>query len=210
MNECENKKCNVRHDGSFGSGRFCSKSCANARNHSAETRKKTSESLKKTIKNGERPQPYLSSEKIEEAIRKKKEKAIDKLLKKDFSTLKYDSLRKRIFYEQNGACNRCNLTEWFNTPLSLELEHKDGDTTNSSRNNLEMLCPNCHSLTETWRGKNKNKNNKNTVTDEQVVRAYLECGNIRQALLKVGLAAKGSNYRRIKRALTLWDVDYKT
>jgi hypothetical protein len=40
---CE--KCGKEHDGSFGSGRFCSKSCANSRKHSEESRLKTSKSL---------------------------------------------------------------------------------------------------------------------------------------------------------------------
>ena len=41
---CEN--CNKEHDGSYGSGRFCSKSCANARHPSDKTKEKISKSLK--------------------------------------------------------------------------------------------------------------------------------------------------------------------
>ena len=44
MNTCE--RCGKEHDGSYGSGRFCSKSCANARDHSDETKKKISNTLK--------------------------------------------------------------------------------------------------------------------------------------------------------------------
>lgn len=46
---CE--RCGAEHDGSFGSGRFCSRSCANARDHSDETKKKTSNTLKERFKN---------------------------------------------------------------------------------------------------------------------------------------------------------------
>ena len=42
---CENKKCKKEHDGSFGSGRFCSRSCANSKNHSKETKAKISKTL---------------------------------------------------------------------------------------------------------------------------------------------------------------------
>ena len=41
---CEN--CKKEHDGSYGSGRFCSRSCANARNRTLEVKEKTSKSLK--------------------------------------------------------------------------------------------------------------------------------------------------------------------
>jgi 5-methylcytosine-specific restriction endonuclease McrA len=40
-------------------------------------------------------------------------------------------------------------------PIPLELEHKDGNCTNHNIENLELLCPNCHALTDTYRGKNK-------------------------------------------------------
>lgn len=42
--------------------------------------------------------------------------------------------------------------------------HKDGNHLNNELENLELLCPNCHALTENWRGKNKNK--KDIVSEE--------------------------------------------
>lgn len=47
-----------------------------------------------------------------------------------------------------------------------------------------------------------------TIPDERVVEAYLATGNIRQCLLSLGLAAKGANYGRVKRALTMWGIEY--
>lgn len=44
MKICE--RCGKEHDGSFGTGRFCSRSCANTRVHSKETKEKTSKTLK--------------------------------------------------------------------------------------------------------------------------------------------------------------------
>ena len=43
-------------------------------------------------------------------------------------------------------CEICNLTEWQGHPIPLELHHIDGDHYNNDFNNLQILCPNCHSL----------------------------------------------------------------
>lgn len=71
----------------------------------------------------------------------------------NFDSVALVSKRKLIFHEQNGCCNRCKISSWLGEKLTLELEHKDGNNENNSRSNLEMLCPNCHSLTPTWRGR---------------------------------------------------------
>ena len=52
-------------------------------------------------------------------------------------------------------CYNCGISEWQGRQLSLELEHKNGNRKDNRIENLELLCPNCHSLTETYRGKNK-------------------------------------------------------
>jgi len=39
------------------------------------------------------------------------------------------------------------------------VHHKDGDRTNNEYENLTLLCPNCHALTDTYRGKNKTTRN---------------------------------------------------
>jgi len=63
-------------------------------------------------------------------------------------------LEEKIFPHQ---CQCCLNTTWLNQPISLELEHKDGNHDNNNLKNLELLCPNCHSLTPTYRGKNVQK-----------------------------------------------------
>ena len=49
---CENKKCNKEHDGSFGSGRFCNRKCANSRKQTSETLIKKSLKTKQAWKRG--------------------------------------------------------------------------------------------------------------------------------------------------------------
>lgn len=54
-------------------------------------------------------------------------------------------------------CDRCGLTEWQGQPLSLELHHVNGDGLDNRLKNLLLLCPNCHSQTDTWGGRNKGR-----------------------------------------------------
>lgn len=54
-------------------------------------------------------------------------------------------------------CYSCSLTEWQGQKIPIELEHKDGNPCNNELTNLTLLCPNCHALTSTYRGKNKKR-----------------------------------------------------
>jgi 5-methylcytosine-specific restriction endonuclease McrA len=54
-----------------------------------------------------------------------------------------------------AECFECGLTEWRGRPLSLELDHVNGTKLDTRLENLRLLCPNCHSQTETYAGRNK-------------------------------------------------------
>ncbi len=54
-------------------------------------------------------------------------------------------------------CEICKLTTWNNVDISLELHHVDGNRYNNKIENLQILCPNCHSQTNNNSGKNKGK-----------------------------------------------------
>lgn len=68
-----------------------------------------------------------------------------------------NKLKNRLFKEEikKRQCEICGLTKWLEKPISFELDHKDGDKTNHKLLNLRIVCPNCHSQTETYRSKNK-------------------------------------------------------
>ncbi len=74
---------------------------------------------------------------------------------KDYATRA--SVRKRIIKESliPYECNECGISNWNGQKLSLHLDHMDGNNWNHELSNLRFLCPNCHSLTETYTGKNK-------------------------------------------------------
>jgi 5-methylcytosine-specific restriction endonuclease McrA len=52
------------------------------------------------------------------------------------------------------VCEECGIENIYNNkPITLELDHIDGDNSNHKLNNLRFLCPNCHSQTPTYRSK---------------------------------------------------------
>lgn len=66
-------------------------------------------------------------------------------------------IRRYIFEKFDNKCAECGWSRVnpFTGTLPLEIEHIDGDSMNNKEENLTLLCPNCHSLTKTYRGANK-------------------------------------------------------
>ena len=66
-------------------------------------------------------------------------------------------LKQRLLVEglKRHECEHCHNQDWLGNPIPLELHHKDGDRTNNTLNNIELLCPNCHALTDNYRGGKK-------------------------------------------------------
>lgn len=62
---------------------------------------------------------------------------------------------KRYLAETYGdVCAVCGINEWQGKPIVLELEHINGMSWDSNEDNVCLICPNCHSQTETYKGKN--------------------------------------------------------
>jgi ribosomal protein S27AE len=57
-----------------------------------------------------------------------------------------DGLKKRL-------CERCGNSEWLGEPIPIELHHVNGDRFDNRLVNLQLLCPNCHALTDNHAGK---------------------------------------------------------
>jgi 5-methylcytosine-specific restriction endonuclease McrA len=83
-------------------------------------------------------------------------------------------LKERLFEEglKEKRCENCLETEWLNTEIPLQLHHIDGDRKNNLLENLQILCPNCHSLTESYAG--KSNRNKTYQSGEKTLRRQIE------------------------------------
>jgi len=187
-------KCNAEFEnvGKWSIKKFCSRKCANSKERPQELRNRISQKL--IGRPTGRILSIAAKKKLNDSIRNFWNAV-------PFDQLKWDTQRKRVIKEQEGKCNRCKIDNWLGEKLILEVDHKDGNNKNNDRINLEGLCPNCHSLTKNWRGRNNKTHNLRTVTDEELLNAIKDSPSICQALWKVGLAAKGTNYTRARKLL---------
>lgn len=69
------------------------------------------------------------------------------------------SIKRRLLRDGilKDECSRCGITEWCGKPLSIQLDHINGVNNDYCLENLRMLCPNCHSLTETYGSRNRKR-----------------------------------------------------
>ena len=110
------------------------------------------------------------------------------------------SLRKRIV-SQNlipYICSVCkNNGEWNGSKLSLQLHHKNGNGKDHKLENVEFLCPNCHSQTSNFSGRSVKRKE---YTDEELLKALKSSLSIASALKSLGMSI-GNNYDRCYRIL---------
>jgi hypothetical protein len=68
-----------------------------------------------------------------------------------------NKLRKRLIKENilENKCSVCGISTWNDNPITLQLDHIDGNNKNHILKNIRLICPNCHSQTETYCGRNK-------------------------------------------------------
>ena len=143
-------KCESQHN---NKGLYCSRSCANSRTFSKESKEKKSLANKKFYESLDNSKKDSIKEKLLEHSLTNQGKLFANLLKEEFDKLTYQSKRKRVIIEQEFKCKCCSLDTWLNRPITFELEHIDGNNKNNERHNLCALCPNCHSLSWSWRGR---------------------------------------------------------
>jgi len=194
----------VQHLCSYGCGKLAqyfvtkqNRPCCSEHYNSCEIiRAKNSNGLKQAYEDG-RARVVWTDEHRRRSIEVKREEVLKDMQTTDPQYRSNHYLKKMIKqYELLPyCCSGCGISKWKEQELVLELDHIDGDAANNKISNLRLLCPNCHSLTSTYRGRSIN-NGKKKVSDEELIVALNESKNIRQALIKVGLSPRGGNYTR--------------
>ena len=118
------------------------------------------------------------------------------------SVARTGAIKKIIIKEKllEYKCEKCgNDGLWYDESIVLELDHKNGNNKDNRLENLRFLCPNCHSQTSTYKGRNRVKR---IVSDDELIESLSNTKNIHQALMNVGLAGAG-NYKRAKKLISL-------
>lgn len=73
-----------------------------------------------------------------------------------------ERIRRYLFETRGQKCEQCGWSEvnLFTGKIPVEIHHKDGNYKNNTEENLQILCPNCHSLTATYKNANVNGGRK--------------------------------------------------
>ncbi len=147
-------KCNITHE---RPGIFCSRSCSNSREWSKEDRLKKSVALiGKPGKRGKRgPRDRAVVDKI---MVKRRETTMRRFSDGEISDR--DTIRRLLTELVGGQCTKCALSTWLNEKITLQVDHIDGNAGNNMPVNLRLLCPNCHSQSDTFGARNKGNGRK--------------------------------------------------
>jgi HNH endonuclease len=71
-----------------------------------------------------------------------------------------DTIRKVLAEVRGYHCEICSISEWQGKPITLQVDHIDGDSGNDTPLNVRLICPNCHSQTTTFGARNKGNGRK--------------------------------------------------
>lgn len=122
----------------------------------------------------------------------------------DFGIVNKRSIREVLLKERPYQCENCGLTNWLGKPIILQVHHIDGNSNHNTRNNLMLLCPNCHSQTENWC--NKNVNRHTNIDDETFLKALKDTTSICEACRLLGITPNQNAYIRAHNLLKNYEA----
>lgn len=106
-------------------------------------------------------------------------------------------IAKKVFIRNHGySCTLCGISSWKDKPITLCIHHVNGNNRDQSLDNLMLLCPNCHSQTDSF-SLSKGKTRK--ISDYQIISAMQISESLRECILILGLSDSGANYKRIRK-----------
>ena len=127
------------------------------------------------------------------------------------------NLLKRLINEgyKEYKCEECGISEWLGKPLSLQLEHIDGNHHNNSFENLKILCPNCHSQTSTFAGKNvdrsdsKRQQRLKNVREKELKLPPISRDELKQSIRNISFVKIGRQWGVTAKVVRGWCKKYK-
>lgn len=148
----------------------------------------------KTNQGWSKGKTFLSLDKINEIFKKNS----------TYNVTNYRSYLERIYEKK---CSKCGIENWCGEAITLEIDHINGVGNDNRIENLRFLCPNCHSQTETFRGKNIKRNYEGCkYTLEELTKAVELSKSIREVCLRLKLVPKGANYETIKNKMIKYNL----
>lgn len=121
---------------------------------------------------------FMKNNKLQTKNTRKTAQEILILLTEELSPRVYGNLLTRALrevgvpYKCSGT--GCGISDWNNAPITLDVDHIDGNYLNCLQENLRFLCPNCHRQTPTF------GRSKESLTEESVKQRTCVCGNTKQ------------------------------
>lgn len=128
----------------------------------------------------------------------------------DYSKFKYGSIPKSpkdsLVALRGHQCESCMNKTWLGHEIPLEVHHIDGDRLNNVLENLQLLCPNCHAMTDNYCKRKTGKHLERT--DDEYAEALRTTNNIRAALLKLGITSyAGYYYDRARNVIQRYNIN---
>jgi hypothetical protein len=125
------------------------------------------------------------SKRRSQAISQKRQKTrytFEEIFKKDSKCKSGNKILKKIILRNKileHCCGICKIEPvWNGKPLILQVDHIDGDSSNNEIKNLRLVCPNCHSQTDTYCGKLKKKKYITDKINVDILRKLLDTNTI--------------------------------
>lgn len=113
---------------------------------------------------------------------------------------------KELLYKydvKQYKCEACGVERTYNDkPITLQLHHVDGDNTNNKIANLQILCPNCHSQTQTFRA-------KKPLTEEGILKACKGANSISEVVRNLKRYPSGDLYKKVQNVIDKFDLPIK-
>lgn len=123
-----------------------------------------------------------------------------------FGTNNQQDIKNKLFQQRGYKCEKCGISQWQGQKITLQLHHKNGIHTDNRKDNLILLCPNCHAQTDNYAGK-QSKTDK--ISQELFVEALTYSNSICDACRKLEITPNQSNYRKARELIEKYNLNLK-